>query len=159
MGVTSAVPNADDLALAEELFAALGLLRRHARRSAGQPWPLTTGLTGSQVELLRLIRRQPETSVADAAAELGLAANTVSTLVGQLTELRLLRRIADPADRRVARLTLTAAARRRVEAWRDRRAALAAHALGELAAGDREAIESALPALTRLAERLAAAAR
>jgi DNA-binding MarR family transcriptional regulator len=137
--------------LAEELLAAVGLVRRHLRRSIGRPFPLTD----SQAELIRLVRRNPGISVAEAAAELGLAANTVSTLVGQLTERGLLQRTPDPADRRVARLTLTEPARRQVDAWRDRRAAMVSTALDDLSPADRDALGAALPVLAVLAERLA----
>lgn len=139
--------------LAEELMAATGLLRRHLRRSVGRPFPLSA-LTDSQGELIRLVRRNPGISVAEAAAELGLAANTVSTLVGQLTERGLLQRTPDESDRRVARLTLTDPAREQVEAWRDRRTALVTQALDDLTAADRDALRAALPVLGALAERL-----
>src|SRR5438876_12062820 len=139
--------------LAEDLLAALGLVRRHLRRSVGRPFPLS-GLTDSQGELIRPVRRNPGISVAEAAAELGLVANTVSTLVGQLTERRLLRRTPDESDRRVARLTLTDPAREQVEAWRDRRAALVTQALDSLGPDDRDALRAALPALGVLADRL-----
>jgi DNA-binding MarR family transcriptional regulator len=140
-------------ALAEELLAVIGLLRRHLRRVAGRPWPLSS-LTASQTELLRLIHRAPETSVAEAATELGLVPNTVSTLVGQLTEQGLLRRVPDPRDRRVARLTLTDLARRQIDAWRDLRAALVTQVLDDLDPADLNALQAALPALTKIAERL-----
>ena len=71
-------------------------------------------------------------SVAAAASDLGLAANTVSTLVRELTDAGMLHRTRDTADRRVARLELTASARRRVETWRDRRTALTAAAVADL---------------------------
>ena len=100
---------------------------------------------------MRLLRRRPGTSVADAAAALGLAANTVSTLVRQLTDAGLIERVRDESDRRVARLALTDAARSQVERWRDRRNLAVAAAFDGLSAEDRAAIESAIPALTRLA--------
>jgi DNA-binding MarR family transcriptional regulator len=139
-----------ELAVAEELFDAIGLLRRRARRVAGRPWPLET-LSNAQVELVRLVRRRPGVSVAEAADELGLAANTVSTLVRQLTEAGLLRRTADADDRRIARLRLTAPAQRRVEQWRDRRAGLVAEAMTALSAADRRALERAIPVIAKLA--------
>ena len=131
--------------LAEELLAAIGLVRRHLRRSAGRPWP-ESPLTGSQVELVRPLRRRPGISVAEAAAALGLAANTVSTLVRQLTDAGLVVRVPDESDRRVARLALTDDARAQVERWRDRRNIEVAAAFDGLSAEDRKAIESAVPA-------------
>ena len=139
----------DDLPLAEQLFETLGSLRRQVRRVAGRPWPVGD-LSGSQIELVRLVRREPGIPVSDAAERLGLAANTVSTLVRRLTDAGLLQRQADPADRRVARLRVTAAARRRIEGWRDQRTVLAAGALGRLSLADRRAIRDALPAVERL---------
>ncbi|MGW6281386.1 MarR family winged helix-turn-helix transcriptional regulator [Kribbella sp. NPDC055071] len=139
--------------LAEELLATLGLVRRHLRRTAGRPLALSS-LSGSQAELIRTVRRNPGISVTDAAAELGLVANTVSTLVGQLTERGLLLREPDEADRRIARLTLTEPAREQVEAWRDRRTALVTQALEGLDGDEREALRAALPVLGVLAERL-----
>jgi DNA-binding MarR family transcriptional regulator len=79
-----------------------------------------------------------------------LAPNTVSTLIRQLTNAGLLRREPDPADRRLARLHMTAAARERIECWRDHRAELAAQALGRLDRTDREALAAAVPALSQL---------
>ncbi|GAA1584726.1 MarR family transcriptional regulator [Kribbella hippodromi] len=139
--------------LAEELLAAMGLVRRHLRRSVGRPFPLSV-LTDAQAELVRTVRRNPGISVAEAAAELGLAANTVSTLVSQLTERGLLRRTQDATDRRIARLTLTDPARQQVEAWRDRRTALVTAAIDDLAPADQAALRAALPVLAVLAERL-----
>ena len=142
-----------DPALADELFAAIGRFRRSTRRAAGVPWSVDD-LTTAQAELLRLIRRQPGVSVADAAAELRLAPNTVSTLVRQLVDGGQLTRTLDTDDRRVARLDLTPTARRRVERWRDHRSELAAEAIGRLDADDRAALARAVPIIADLATRM-----
>jgi DNA-binding MarR family transcriptional regulator len=138
-----------DLRLAEPLVEALGSVRRQMRRTAGRPMP--SPLSGSQIELVRLVRRQPGIAVNEAAGALGLAGNTVSTLVRQLAEAGVLRRESDPADRRVARLHVTGAARRRIEGWRDHRTELTAQALGRLSADDARILAVAVPALNRLA--------
>jgi len=141
-----------DTALAEELYAAVGLLRRHARRIGGRPFgDQPNGPTTAQLELIRLVRRNPDLSVADAAAELGLAPNTVSTLVRQLAGAGTLERVRDSADGRVVRLRLTPETRRRVEAWLDRRTAVTARALAELGPADREVLRRALPVLVTVA--------
>ena len=139
-----------DVALAEELFAAVGQLRRHGRRLGGGPWP-AAALSGAQLELVRLVRRRPGLSVAEAATELALAPNTVSTLVSQLVEAQVLTRDPDRHDRRVARLTLTEPARERVERWRDRRGAATARAIADLGPSERAALELAVPVIARLA--------
>jgi DNA-binding MarR family transcriptional regulator len=152
-GVITTEPDGGTEALAGDLLAAVGLMRRHVRRLAGRPWPLSP-MTASQSELVRLVRFNPGVSVAEAANELGLAPNTVSTLVGQLTELGLLRRAPDRHDRRIARLSLTAPAQRQVDAWRDRRAALVTQVLDRLDPAELDALRAALPALNAVAEQL-----
>lgn len=142
-----------ETAVAESLFDAVGLLRRRARRVLGRPWP-TDSLSNAQVELLRLVRRRPGVSVAEAATELGLAANTVSTLVRQLSDAGLLRRLADADDRRVAHLRLTAQAQRRVDQWRDHRTGLVAEAIAGLTVADRRALSHAVPVIAQLAAML-----
>lgn len=152
--MSSPLPQPDESPLAEQLFETLGALRRQTRRLAGRPWPATS-LSSAQVELVRLVRREPGIPVSGAAVALGLAPNTVSTLVRQLTDAGVLLRTVDSGDRRVARLQVTSAARRRIEGWRDQRAELATAGLARLGADDREAIAAALPALGRLASVLA----
>ena len=144
---------AADAALADSLFTAVGQLRRHARRLGGGPFP-AGALSGAQSELVRLVRRRPGLSVAEAAAELALAPNTVSTLVGQLVAAEVMTRVADPEDRRVGRLALTAPAQERVERWRDRRASVTAGAIAELDAADRATLARAVPLIARLAAAL-----
>jgi DNA-binding MarR family transcriptional regulator len=144
-----------EIAVGEELLEAIGTLRRQVRGVVGRPWP-DTDLTSSQVDLIRLVHRNPHLGVAAAAAELGLAANTVSTLVRQLCTAGLLIREGDPDDGRAARLRLTDAAAERVEVWRDQRVARVNLALKHLNARDRARIESALPSLRRLSDQLRA---
>jgi DNA-binding MarR family transcriptional regulator len=60
----------------------------------------------------------------------------------------------DATDRRVARLTLTPAIARKVDAWRDRRFEALGGALADLTDDDRRRVADALPALARLAEAL-----
>jgi len=140
--------------LADELSATLAAFRRQVRRQAGGPFAGEM-LSGAQIELVRLVRQHPGTSVAEAAAELGVAANTVSTLVRQLADLGILSRTADDRDRRVARLHLTVEARTKLQRWRGQRNALVADAIQDLSDVERGAIATALPALKRIASLLA----
>jgi len=136
--------------LAAELIESIGVLRRHLRRRTHRPWT-EDAVSSAQIELLRVVRRQPGISVAAAATELGVAANTVSTLVRSLVAAGLLQRSADPADRRIARLDLTPATRRQVERWRDERSAVLATAVARLTPDERAALAAAVPVLARLA--------
>jgi len=144
--------SSDASEIADELFAAMTSIRL-AARLVGRP-PEFADVTGAQLDLVRLVRRRPRISVAEAAAELGLAPNTVSTLVRQLSDAGLLLRRVDRSDRRVARLELTRETSRKVERFRDRRIALLASAIAELRPADRRRLDAAVPVLGRLGARL-----
>jgi DNA-binding MarR family transcriptional regulator len=133
------------------LLSAISQVHRMARRAVRQAWD-EDPLPPAQGELLRLAASMPGITVADAAQELRLAPNTVSTLVGKLTAAGLLTRNRDAQDARVALLTVTDAARQRLAQWRDLRADLAGQVLARLSPADRRALAAALPALLRLAE-------
>ncbi|GHE85110.1 MarR family transcriptional regulator [Streptomyces spiralis] len=140
-------------AYAEELADALvGVLRPIRRRlRAGLTVPR---LRGAEVELLRLVEARPGIGVSEAAKELHLAGNSVSTLVNRLVRDGQLVRETDPADRRAARLLLTEAAGARLRDWRERRAALVRRQVDRLDQADRDALSAAIPALRRLADNL-----
>jgi DNA-binding MarR family transcriptional regulator len=139
--------------LAEELLGAVVALRRGSRRAAGRG-PVFATLTGAQADLLRLLYRRPGLGVAAAAAELGMAANSVSTLVGQLTTAALVRRTQADGDRRAVSLELTDAARQKMSEWRDRRSAAVALVLARMDAAERDRLAAAVEPLRRLAESL-----
>jgi DNA-binding MarR family transcriptional regulator len=144
-------PDLDTRRLAAGLLTVIGPLRRALRREGRRGLP-GDPLPASQAELLRLVRLQPGIGVREAAQQLGVAANTVSTLVNQLVAAGLLSRDRDPVDGRAARLELTARARRRVALWRDQREQALSAALDELDAEQRQALERSLPALHKILE-------
>ncbi|MER7406231.1 MarR family winged helix-turn-helix transcriptional regulator [Streptomyces sp. NPDC000070] len=106
---------------------------------------------GAEVELLRLVMTRPGIGTSDAAKDLGLAANSVSTLVNQLVRAGHLVRETDPADRRAARLLPTPAAGTRLREWHRRRADLVGRHVSRLDETDRQALHAAIPALRKLA--------
>jgi DNA-binding MarR family transcriptional regulator len=112
------------------------------------------GVTDSEVELLRLVRRQPGLRVQEASGELGIASNSVSTLVKQLTRAGLIERSSDPQDGRAACLRLTPEASQWLAQVGSAREAALSRALDGLDQADREVIEQATPALLRLADAL-----
>ncbi len=139
--------------LTSELLATAGRFRRQVRRSGGGP-RIGAQLPESQAELVRLVGRQPGISVRHAAAELGLAPNTASTLVSRLCTDGLLVRTIDSADRRVGRLHLTEPAQRIADESRAvRRAALGA-ALARLDADQRERLRDGLAVLAEVTRML-----
>jgi len=143
---------------AAELLTAVSSVRRAARRAAQGSWQ-TEPLPPAQSELLRLAARMPRLTVAEAAQELRLAPNTVSTLIGKLADQGLLRRVPSSTDGRSVLLEVTAKARRRLAEWRDLRAELAGRALTELTGQDQAALAAAVPAMLRLAERMETGSR
>ena len=147
---------ADVLGAADDLLVAMAAIRRAGRQRGGRPLELAA-LTSAQLELVRLLRRQPGLCVAEAAQELRLAPNTVSTLVRELAEAGVVERRVDKADRRVARLDLVFEMRRKLERWRDERVVTLASAIDKLPRSDRRALLRALPLLDTLADAVAEA--
>jgi DNA-binding MarR family transcriptional regulator len=139
--------------LSEELLAHIAVIRRRSVYIArdGSPDP---HLTTAQIELLRLVSRNPGLTVATAAAELHLAPNTVSTLVGQLSRLGLLDRAYDDSDRRVVHLDVTESSRTRLSGWRRRRLNAVSKAMNALDPEDRDRLAHAMNALEQLGENL-----
>ncbi len=135
--------------LADALVGVQRLIRRRLRRDMPDP-----RLRGAEVELLRLVVDRPGIGISDAARELCLAGNSVSTLVNQLVRQGYLVRETHPADRRAARLLPTAAAETRLGEWRRRRSDLVRRQVSRLDAADREALRAAIPALRKLAVNL-----
>ncbi|MFD6174240.1 MarR family winged helix-turn-helix transcriptional regulator [Streptomyces coeruleorubidus] len=132
--------------LADALVGVQRLMRRRLRREMPDP-----RLRGAEVELLRLVVTRPGIGISDAAKDLGLAADSVSTLVNQLVQAGCLVRETDPADRRAARLLPTPAAGTRLREWRRRRADLVRRHVSRLDETDRQALHAAIPALLKLA--------
>nr|WP_116113481.1 MULTISPECIES: MarR family winged helix-turn-helix transcriptional regulator [Amycolatopsis] len=140
---------ADVRELAENLMTTTAALRRVVRRRVRDTLPHAP-LRPAQIELLRVVEKHPGIGVAAAARALHLAGNSVSSLVNQLVDAGLLDRRIDPGDRRAARLELTGPARDRLANWRRTRTEFVTSAIACLPAGDRDALEAALPALDRL---------
>ncbi|MDO0930612.1 MarR family winged helix-turn-helix transcriptional regulator [Streptomyces sp. DG2A-72] len=135
--------------LADALVGVQRLIRRRLRREMAAPQ-----LRGAEVELLRLVVTRPGIGISDAAKDLYLASNSVSTLVNRLATEGYLIRETDPADRRAARLVPTPAARTRLREWRTRRADLVRQQVARLDEADRAALRAAIPALRTLAVQL-----
>lgn len=140
-----------------QLFSTVGRFRRQVRRSAGRrladSWR-ASGLTESQAELLRLVGRQPGISVSQAAAELGLAANSALTLVSKLAAEELLVREVDPADRRVGRLQLTESAQRIADASRAARRAVLSEVIDALTVDEIDSLTAGLEVLMKITDML-----
>jgi len=133
----------------ERLRAVIGKLGRRLR-----PTKAGAALTPSQISVLFTIVRRGPLGLAELAETESLNPTMLSRIVAGLTEAGLIRRTADPEDRRAARVEATrAGARTRERINRERALALQAH-LARLGEDERERVWEALPALEELAELL-----
>ena len=142
------------VSLAAELakvFARIGRGLRYRTRAVRE----TLDITHSEGELLRLLDRSPGIRVQDAALELGVASNSVSTLVKQLNRVGLVERTTDPLDGRAVCLRLTPLAEEWVTRLGNAREQAIDRALASLDEADRALIDSAAPALKRFAKAMA----
>ncbi|MFB9909407.1 MarR family winged helix-turn-helix transcriptional regulator [Allokutzneria oryzae] len=143
--IDEAQPFSNDVDLSCTVGRLQRALRRASARAAGD-----SALPNAKVELLLALKRQPGISVKEVATVLCAAANTVSTLVGDLAADGFLVRERDPDNRRVVRLALTEDGRSTIDDYQAQRRRIIAEAAARLAADDRADIERALPALHRL---------
>ena len=138
---------------ATEVSRVIGRFRRQLRRSTGRGFDAAR-LTESQAELLWLVGRKPGISVSAAAAELGLVANTASTLVSKLVGKGLLVRTAGRTDRRIGQLRLAEAAQQIVDNSRATRRAALAEVVGELDDDQIDSLTKGLEVLDTMTRRL-----
>lgn len=136
-----------------EVSRVVGRFRRQLRRSAARGFD-SARLTESQSELLWLVGRQPGISVSAAAAELGLVANTASTLVSKLVGKGLLVRTVAQTDRRVGQLRLAGAAQQIVDTSRANRRAALSEVLNELDEDQIDSLAKGLKVLETMTRRL-----
>ena len=150
MVVTDAAPSTALTTELAKVLARIGRGLRYRTRAARE----ALDITHSEGELLRLLDRRPGIRVQDAATELGIASNSVSTLVKQLNRAGLVERATDPLDGRAVCLRLTPLAREWVTQVGNAREQAIQRALLDLGDEERETLEAALPAIKRLAKAL-----
>ncbi|MEU3313733.1 MarR family winged helix-turn-helix transcriptional regulator [Streptomyces sp. NPDC048387] len=135
-----------DGVLAEQL---LRLTRRLHRIQKRHMEPL--GITPAQGRLLRLVAHYAEGQpprMADLAARLEVVPRAVTTLVDGLEAADCVRRVPDPANRRVIRIELTETGRATLRRLRNARTDAAEEILAPLTADQRELLGGLLNALT-----------
>lgn len=131
------------------LRAVIGKLQRRLRSTRAG-----AGLTPSQISVLFTIVRQGPVGLSEVASIEALNPTMLSRITAQLTEAGLIRRKADPLDRRAARVEATApGVKMRERIHRERTKALAAH-VDELSEEQQRLLWQALPVLEQLAEEL-----
>lgn len=144
-------------AVTEALMPAIGVLRRLLRRAAGPAFG--DGVSPAQREVLLVAGKRPGCAVAEIARELGLAPNSVSTMVTHLVATGHLVRATDPQDRRVGRLSLTPVAAAEAATTRALRRGLLRDALDRLTPEQVADLAVGIDALGALAAELQALER
>ncbi len=120
-------------------------LNRELRRETA-----TFGVTGGQASLLAMIRRSPGIGVRELAARERIAPASMSVAVTRLEKARLVRRTADPLDRRRQALWVTDAGDRILRTVRTRRTAWLAARLNRLPPEKLRAVSDAIEPLADL---------
>ncbi|MEV7544126.1 MarR family transcriptional regulator [Streptomyces sp. NPDC089915] len=144
-GSESDTRDSTDGVLAEQL---LRLTRRLHRIQKRHMEPL--GITPAQGRLLRIVAHYgdgPPPRMADLAARLEVVPRAVTTLVDALEAADRVRRVPDPANRRVIRIELTETGRATLRRLRNARTDAAEEILAPLTAEQREVLGGLLNAL------------
>jgi DNA-binding MarR family transcriptional regulator len=110
------------------------------------------GVTGGQAALLDIIRRSPGIGVRELAARERIAPASMSVAVARLEKSGLVRRTADPLDRRRQALWVTEQGDRILRTVRTRRTAWLAARLKRLSPEQIAAVEAAIEPLSALLE-------
>jgi len=135
------------LGVANELRPVLLRLARELRKETEQ-----FGVTGRQVTLLWLVKRNPGLTLRALAEEEGISPPALSGHVDRLERAGLLSRVRSQVDRRRVGLEVTPAGERLLRRVRERRTAWLAERLRALEPAELQAIDAALPSLLRLVE-------
>jgi DNA-binding MarR family transcriptional regulator len=131
--------------LAAELRPVLLRLARELRKETEQ-----LGITARQATLLWLVKRSPGLSLAELANQERISPPAMSGHVDRLERAGLIERVRSSDDRRRVGLRLTDEGGRLLRRVRARRTTWLTDRLGALDPAELEAIEAAVPALSRL---------
>jgi len=133
--------------LAEQLRPVLLKLNRELRRELHG-----LGVTGGQASLLVAIKRTPGVGVNELAARERVSPPAMTGAIRRLERAGLVRREADPGDRRRHGLYVSEKGERVLRAVKRRRTEWLAARLRELDPRERSAVEQAVAPLARLLE-------
>lgn len=126
------------------LFLTIGRLSRSLRQ-AGAPGP-----GHGAISALAVLERYGQLRLGDLAAKEGVAAATMSRIVGSLVEAGYVAREQDPVDRRAWLATPTQAGKKLLAEVRETRVGELSRRLDRLEPAQREALDAAMPALESL---------
>lgn len=146
-------PTPIDLDTAARLRGAIGSLSRRLRPTRAG---IAAGLTPTRISVLLTVVRTGPLRLSELAASEGINPTMLSRVISDLVEAGLLERVSDRGDRRAAWVEATTAGRRLSERMRRERTDALSVALRALSDVDQRRIETALPALEALAEKVKA---
>lgn len=137
-------PGRDDLRRIRDFVELVSDAARSSRHRERMLRAAGTPLTGAGLLALRVVARRPGVTVSELARALDIDQSTISRQLHPLEAQGLLRRGVDAKDRRVARLTATAAGRRVLAALGEAALNDIDVALAEFPAEDRRALADLL---------------
>jgi DNA-binding MarR family transcriptional regulator len=135
----------DTLEVAARLRLAVARLGRRLRQQSD------TGLSPTQHSVLASIDVNRSLTLGELAVIEQVAPPTITRIVARLADKGLVSRVVDPADRRVARVSVTAEGQRHMDHSRQRRTAWLAQRLDELPPADVQRLADMLDVLEALA--------
>ena len=139
-------PTASEAELASRLRLVVARLARRLRREMGGD------VSPSQISALSSIARLGPLTLGELSAAEGVRPPTMTRVVGCLEEAGLVSRTVDPADRRVAHVSVTSDGQRWLDRNRGRKDAFLASRLDALDPDDRATLARAVELLEGLAE-------
>jgi|SRR5665213_2097811 len=145
-------PVLDEDSQAEDTARLRVVIGRLSRRL--RPTVAGSGLTPSQISVLFTVVRLGPLRLSELAEIESVNPTMLSRVTAQLCEAGLIRRSADPEDKRAAFVQSTAAGRKLRERIHRERTQALAHHVADLDDAQRKALWAALPVLEQLAEML-----
>ncbi len=133
--------------VADRLRAVVGRFARALRAAQ-----VSSALSPSQRDVLRVVVRRGPIRLASIAADEGMNLTMVSRIVSHLERESLVKRTLDPDDERVVHVASTRAGRRLAESLRRERTAVLVQALGTLGERDLRRLNDVLPILDVVAD-------
>jgi DNA-binding MarR family transcriptional regulator len=146
MGSVTTIASVDATALAARLRLAVTRLARRLRQEA------EAGVTPSMLSALSSAERQGSLTMRDLCHAEQVQPPTMTRIVAALVEAGLVMREQDPADGRVAWVTVTTEGRRLLERSRRRKEAYLAKSLRSLEPEELRTLEAAAEILERLTD-------
>ena len=108
------------------------------------------GVTPVQLLVLSALNHRNASTIGELADELGFDSTTMTRFIQRMIELKLVERIADPADRRVQRVYLHKEAKKRLKSWLAAAEKIETELFAQLNEADRTALELTLATLEHL---------